>query len=404
MSLLQLHSLPENHSRHQRELQIQTMRAAALQATRGFGARATGEAYNQAHMLCRQLGGAAEIFPVLHGVFLFHMLRGEVDAGYQAAQECLQLARDQSDVIPLLFGHRSVGSALLHLGEFTRAREHLQEMLTMAESLQLETSTSAYGIHPRTAAPAFLSLTLFALGYPEQAQAAARDCVEQASRDRHPHNLSYALYWSNMTLIHCQDDVVVRDQAEQLIALGEQHGFSQWQAFGIFQCGCALARLNKDEDDGIAHMRSGLEKYQALGSELYLPLMFALLAEALIAAERTEEAEKLLSDAIVKAERMHERWFLAELYRRKGELLFRQSGNAAVAQAETYLQQAYDIAHAQQAKSWELRAATSLSRLWRAQGDPARARVLLEEVYDWFSEGYASEDLVAAKTLLDELA
>jgi predicted ATPase len=274
-------------------------------------------------------------------------------------------------------------------------------MLHMAESLQLEISTSVYGIHPRTAAPAFLSLTLFALGYPEQARAAARDCVEHARRSGHPHNLCYALYWSNMTHIQCLDVEVVREQAGQLINLGEKHGFSQWQAFGIFQCGYALARL--DQDNGIAHMRSGLEKYRALGSELYLPLMFALLSEALIKEEQTAVAEQLLGDAILKAETMHERWFIAELYRRQGELLLNQPADNATQQAESCLQQALDIARSQQAKSWQLRAAVSLGRLWRGQGEPARARALLEDLYGGFGEGFETADLRTARALLDEL-
>jgi tetratricopeptide (TPR) repeat protein len=188
-----LPTLPASVERNKQELRLQTVRAAALQATEGFGGKETGHAYSRAQELCNELADAPEVFPVLHGVFLFHMLRGEIQLGHDAATECLKRAQSQDDITPLMFGHRTVGSALLHLGKFADAAEHFREMRELAESDHHYPSSSIYGIHPRTAAPAFWSLTLCASGYPSQAQAAATDALSHAQELRHPHNLCYTL-------------------------------------------------------------------------------------------------------------------------------------------------------------------------------------------------------------------
>ena len=391
-------SLPPGVARNKQELQLQTTRAAALQATQGFGGEETGRAYARARELCTELGDAPEVFPVLHGVFLFHMLRAEIQRGHDVASEFLRRAQGQDALTPLMFGHRTMGSALFQLGRFADAAEHLRQLRRLAESKDDESSIGMYGIHPRTAAPAFLSLTLYALGYPSQAQAAAMEALSHAQQVAHLHNLGYALYWSNLTGIQLRDLGAVRERAERLQALGREQSLLQWAAFGTYQQGVALAGLG-DIETGIARMKQGLNEYRALGSVLYVPSMEALLAGALARNGHRDEGMATLSGALARAQQAQQVWFEAELHRLLGELWRERAPDVA----ESCFRQALDTAHRQGAKSWELRAATSLARLQRDRGKHEQAHQLLAPVYGWFTEGFETLDLQEAKALLEEL-
>jgi class 3 adenylate cyclase/predicted ATPase len=399
--LEQLAQLPADIRRDRLELRLQTARAAALQATRGFSAAETGDAYRRARELCGQLSDAPEIFPVLHGSYLFHVLRGEIDLAYQVSTECLQLAQHQNDPIALLFGHRTVGASLLHLGQFDAARNHLSKMLMLAEShQQTQLSSSIYGLYPKTAATTFLGLVLFALGYPEQAAKAAADALANAEEVGHLQNLGFALYWANMTGIQRCEMEAVRTRAQRLLTLSQEHELPHWAAFALFQYGLAVAMLD-DSSGGIAGMNQALHDHRALGSELYLPSMLTALAGCLIRAGQLEQAMAKLVEAMTIAEKNRETWYLAEIHRVKGDLLAQQGESAA---AESCFHKALEIARYQNARSWELRAATGLARLWYRQGKHGEAGDLLEPVYHWFSEGLDTADLVAARRLLEALS
>jgi predicted ATPase len=393
-----LPGLPTGTERDRQELRLQTSKAAALQATQGFASKETGEAYSRARELCAELGNAPEVFPVLHGIFLFHMLRGEVQAGYDVAAECNARAQDQDQDIPLMFGHRSLGSALLHLGKFSEAAEHLREMWRLADTSSAEFNSNVYGLHPRTAAPVFLSLADFASGYPIRAKAAALDALDHAEQLGYLHNLCYALYWSNMTHIQLREFDSVRESATRLQSLGRDEGYPQWMAFGAFQEGVALAGLG-DCESGAARMQQGIKDYRALDSVLYLPFMEAQLAIALASTGHGDEAISTISNAILQAQRTKELWFEAEIHRIQGDLLQQGAPDAA----EASYRRGLDLAREQRAKAWELRAATSLACLLRDQGNGKQAHELLAPVHVWFTEGHESPDLQEAKQLLEEL-
>ena len=398
-SLRLLSSLPTGTERDRQELRLQTARAAALQATQGFASKETGEAWTRARELCAGLGNAPEVFPVLHGIFLFHMLRGEVQTGHDVATECYRRAEGQDQVIPRMFGHRSLGSALLHLGKFSDAGEHLREMWRLADTASAEFSSNVYGLHPRTAAPAFLSLADFASGYPTRARAAAADALDHAEQLGYLHNLCYALYWSNKTFIQLREFDSVRERALRLQSLGRDEGYPQWMAFGAFQEGVALAGLG-DCESGAARMQQGIKAYRALDSVLYLPFMEAQLAIALASTGHRDEAMSTINSAILQAQRTQELWFEAEIHRLQGDLQQQSAPDAA----EASYRRALDLAREQRAKAWELRTATSLARLIRDQGSSNQAHELLDPVYKWFTEGHESPDLQDAKQLLKDVA
>jgi predicted ATPase len=193
----------------------------------------------------------------------------------------------------------------------------------------------------------------------------------------------------------------VQERAAALIALSTDQGFPFWGACGTILQGWALAEQGQSAE-GIAQMCQGIAAYRATGAELALPCYLALLAEAYGQAGQADEGLRVLAEALTAVHTTGERHHEAELYRLKGELLLKQDVPDAQ-EAESCLRQAVDVAHQQQAKSFELRAAMSLSRLWQQQGKRTEARALLAPIYDWFTEGFDTADLQEAKALLEEL-
>jgi predicted ATPase len=194
---------------------------------------------------------------------------------------------------------------------------------------------------------------------------------------------------------------VAQEYADAAISLAQEQGFPFWRAFSAPLRGWAVAQQGQAKE-GIEQLTQGLRAFRATGSETTRPYFLMLLAEAYGMQEEPEEGLALLTEALTLVDKTRERWYAPELYRLKGALLLQQSSDHQ-AEAETCFQQAMTIAQKQQAKSWELRAATSLARLWQQQGKGEEARQVLAEVYHWFTEGFDTADLKDAKALLDVL-
>ena len=195
--------------------------------------------------------------------------------------------------------------------------------------------------------------------------------------------------------------VCVEEQAEALITLGTEQGFPFWLALGTIYQGWALADGGQVEA-GIARVREGLAAYWATGAQHRSPYLLALAAEAHGKAGETRQALDVVAAALERVEKTGERWFEAELHRLKGEVL-RALPERDQAEAEACFRRAIEVARGQSARLWELRAATSLARLWHDQGRRAEARDLLAPVYGWFTEGFDTPDLRDARALRDEL-
>ncbi len=195
---------------------------------------------------------------------------------------------------------------------------------------------------------------------------------------------------------------MVQERAEAVMAVSTEHGFPHWLAQGTILRGWALTAQGEGAEE-IAQMRQGLAAYKALGGKVHRPYFLSLLAEADGKVGQPEDGLTLLGEALAIVDNTGERNWEAELHRRKGELLLMQQGQK-VGEAEECFRQALDIACRQKAKSLELRAAMSLSRLWQQQGKQEEAHQLLAEIYGWFTEGFDTADLKEAKVLLEELA
>ena len=244
------------------------------------------------------------------------------------------------------------------------------------------------------------ALALWLLGYPEQALQRSHEAITWARQLAQPFSLAFALNWAAWLHQLRREPQAAQDQAEAAMALCTEQGFAQLLAFGRLLRGWALAARQQGED-GIAHIHQGLAAYQATGAAVGRPQQLALLAEAHGQVRQAEAGLAVLTEALTVVGQTGERSYEAELHRLTGQLLLVRS-EAQHTEAEACFRQALDVARHQQAKSLELRAATSLARLWQ-QGKRDDARQLLAEVYGWFKEGFDTADLQEAKALLDAL-
>jgi predicted ATPase/class 3 adenylate cyclase len=397
-----LATLPDTPARAAQELDLLTAQGGALISAKGHSASETGRVYARARELCRYLGDTTRLHPLLFGEWGFRMVRADHAVARGIGEELLRSGEERADGMARLVGHRAVGISLLWQGHPRAAREHLERMLTLYDPERHRSLASLYAYDPRLAGQAGVCLALFQLGYPEQAVTRCDEAIREAEQLAHPAGLAYALHHACMFEHARRNPAGVRQRAAALVALCAEQSFPLWGAAGeIFQ-DWAAAEPGRPAEGG-ARIEEGIAAYRATGAALFLPYWLALLADARGASGRATEGVALLGEALDRSEATDERWFEAELHRLRGELLL-----ALVEpdrpEAEICFGRALALAREQDAKMWELRAATSLARLWRDQGRRAEAHDLLVPVYGWFTEGFDTPDLQEAKALLEELA
>ena len=393
--------LPNTAERAQHELALQRALGASLVATRGFAALEVEHAYSRARALCRQLGDTREIGPVLCGLWGFYYVRGDLQSARELAEHLLTLAQEHHDPALLLHGHRALGDALFRLGELVPARAHLEQGMALYHPQQHRAHALLYGQDPGMGCRGFAALVLWVLGYPDQALQRGEEGLSLAHELSHPFSLAFIL--GQVSQLHGlrREWPAAQERAEALMALAREQGFAQSLAASLMNGGRTLAAQGQGEV-GIPQLRQGLAAYLATGAELARPLYLAWLAEAYGVGGQPAEGLRVLAEAVAAAQNIGERWYEGERYRLKGDLLLALSVDHQ-AEAEACFHQALAVARDQQAKSWELRAAMSLSRLWQQQGKQAEAHALLAPIYGWFTEGFDTTDLREAKALLDEL-
>jgi predicted ATPase len=286
-------------------------------------------------------------------------------------------------------------------GEPAAARTHQAQALALYDPQTHRALAAPYGIDPGVASHSHLARALWCLGFPEQALQHSQAACTLAQDVTHPLSLAQALVYAAIVHQYRREVLAVHAQAAAALTLATAQGFVQRVAWSTVLHGWALAMQSQSEA-GPAAMRQGLAADLATGATLWQPYFLGLLAEAYGVGGHPDEGLAALAEALAVMDTTEARVYAAELYRLQGALLLQQAVPDA-AQAETCFQQALDIARQQQAKSWELRAATSLARLWQSQGKRQDAYDVLASVYAWFTEGFDTADLQEAKTLLDEL-
>jgi class 3 adenylate cyclase/predicted ATPase len=393
--------LPDDPERASPELELRTALGGALITARGFGAPEVGDTHARARELCRALGRPPQLFPVLYGQYVFHVNRAELDRALAIAEELLRAAQEQDEAAPLVMGHRTVGFASFYRGEPAPAREHLERALALYDPQRHRSEAFHYVFDPFVASASCLSWALFALGHPEQGRARADAALARARELTHPASLAFALFFACGLARFADDRQAVQGRAEALHALASEQGFAYRVGCAMVLEGSSLADRGR-ASEGIARIRQGIAAYRATGAVHFDPYFLGLLAQAQRRAGRVPEAEGTVAEALAMVRRTEERYYEVELLRLRGELLLARSPPDPIA-AERSLVEALETARRQQTKMWELRAATFLARHWRDEGRTRQAYDLLAPVYGWFTEGFDTPDLQAAKTLLQGL-
>jgi predicted ATPase len=394
--------LPETPERIAHELTLLMALGRALIATKGYAASEVGTTYTRARALCQQGVQSPQLFPVLFGLWQFYVLQAELPLARELGEQLLALAQHLQDSAYVLEAHRSLAFTLFSLGEMAAARAQAEQGIALYHPHTHHAHVFTYGQDPGTSCLAYAALALWYLGHPEQALQRCHEMLTLAHELSHPFSLAHALYFGSLLHQHRREVLEARECAEAAITLATEHGFALYVVRGRLQRSWALTEQGQLAE-GIDQMRQSLTAYRATGSGLVLPYFLARLAEAYGKEERIEAGLYLLDEALTLVEKHGECWWEAEIHRLKGVFMLQQAVPDAK-QAEGCLQQALATASRQQAKSLELRAATSLSRLWQQQGKRDDARDLLAPIYNWFTEGFDTTDLQEAKALLEKLS
>jgi predicted ATPase len=397
-----LKMLPDTPQRTQQELTLHTALGVPLRATKGLAAPEVGQVYARARELCQQVEETPQLFPVLRGLWEFYELQGELQTARELGEQLLTLAQRIGEVELRLVAHNVLGDTFIWLGEFAVAREHLEQGLALYHPQQHRSHAFLYGYDSGVHCLSFGAWALWYLGCPDQALRRIHEALTLAQELSHPFSLAFALAFAAWLHQLRREGQAAQEWAEAAIALATDQGFPFWESWGTVLRGWALAEQGQSAE-GIAQMGQGIAAWRATGAELQRPYYLALLAEAYGKAGQAEEGLSVLAEALTAVHKTGERQYEAELYRLKGELLLKQD-IPDVQEAESCLRQAVAVAYQQQAKSLELRAAMSLSRLWQHYGKRVEARELLAPVYGWFTEGFDTADLQEAKVLLAALS
>ena len=408
-ALNQIAVLPATPELRSQQIKLQVALITPLIHIKGYAAPETKAAIEQARLFIQRaeaLGEAPEdpllLFSVLYAFWAANIVAFKGDVVRELAAQFLVLAEKQGTTAPLLIAHRVMGMSLLYTGDIAEARPHLEQAIALYDPAEHRPLAMRFGQDARVHALSYLSWALWFLGYPEAALAAWHRALSDARAIGQAATLMTTLALTTFSLIFCGDYETANAQSDELISLTDEKGGLYWKPVGMINQGWLLALTGK-ASNAVDLITSGITAYRSTGSTNFMPLRLSHLAKAYAEIGQFDEAWRSVGEAMATMETTKERWFEAEVNRIAGEIALK-SPEPDAAKSQAYFEQAVAVARQQQAKSWELRAAMSLARLWRDEGKPQQARELLAPVYGWFTEGFDTLGLKEAKALLEELA
>src|SRR5262245_56568666 len=407
-ALDQIATLTATPALRREEIKLQVALISPLLHVNGYAAPETRAAVERARLLIQQAEALGEppedpllLFSVLYGFWVANLVAFNGDVMRELAVEFLALADKQKATGPLMMGHRLMGLSLLHTGDIVDGRAHLDRAITFYDPAEHRPLATRFGQDIGAATLSWKSLGFWLLGYPEAALADSEHALKVAREIGHSATLMYVLNFSAWTHILCGNYATANALVDEFSGLKDQTGSLFWGAWGMMQRGCLLALTGK-ASDAVQTITCGLTAMRSTGTTMWMPLWLSYLAKANAEIGQFDDARRCIGEAMAAVEMAKEKWCEAEVNRIAGEIAL-LSLEPDAARAEQYFERALAVARAQQAKSWELRAAMSMARLWRDQGRRDEARDLLAPLYGWFTEGFDTRDLKEAKVLLDEL-
>jgi DNA-binding winged helix-turn-helix (wHTH) protein/predicted ATPase len=396
-----LAALPPSRQRDHRELGLRTALGPALMTTRGFTAPEVLANYSRAHRLCTTVGETPEVFPVMWGRWMYHWMRAEHQKAYEIGRACLEMAEARDQAALKTLAHRMLGGSLFNVGELPRARRHLETSLELYDPQRDGGLMLRYASDSAVFCGGFRSHVLWLQGFPDCAREACRAAWELASELEHPFSQAFASGLAGTVALLRGDWKAARECLEATDRVSRTQGYPLFLAAADVRRGALMVALG--DMAGFDVLRRGIDVWSTAGAVQWRSLNLLFLADAACRARRPETGLAAADAALELVAGNGERWCLAEILRLKGELLVQGGGADAAAQAELCLRQALTVARGQGARSWELRAATSLLRLARRVGGKhggAKDARALASVYGTFTEGFETADLRAARELL----
>jgi DNA-binding winged helix-turn-helix (wHTH) protein/predicted ATPase len=405
--------LPENDERHRRELELRLSLGASLGDVYGFAAEPVRVNYERASALCAVVGSAAQLLGVLYARWYLHAMRGQGDETIALAAEMEALVRRLRGTETRLLADSVLVRTALYDGRFVDAERHMQRLLARPRRRQPAAAPVAYGADPLTVAASHSAIGQWFLGHPERARRTAAAALARARASGHFFTGCAVLTQAALVDLLCRHAVTGGDLAEQAVALSAEHGFALWHAMASVLRGWALVQRGR-ASEGTTDIHHGLAAMQATGMRFFSGLAYAFLAEGYLRAGALPEGVAAADAGLMVAQATLNRPYEPELWRLKGELVRSKlqgptptahagRKRPARAEAEACFQRALELARATQAKSLELRAATSLARAWHERGRTAEAHTLLAGICKWFGARATSADLLEARALLGEL-
>jgi class 3 adenylate cyclase/predicted ATPase len=408
-ALDQTATLPPTPSLRREQIKLQVGLSNALMHVKGYAAPETKGAIEQARVFIEQseaLGEPPEdpllLFSALYGVWVVSYVVFNGDVCRDLAAQFLTLAEKKRATVPLLMAHCIMGHSLFQGGDFAQARTHYDKGIALYDPSEHRPLATRFGQDIQVAILSYRSLALWFLGFPEAALKDAENAVKYGRETGQAASLMFVLYVTAILHIHCGNYSVATAQAQELFLVADEKGALLWKASGMMFEGCVLASTGKSSE-AIERLTAGSIGYQSTGATTFMTWFLSYLTRAYVELGQFNEAWRRVGEMMTAVQTTKESWWEADLHRMAGAITL-MSPEPDATKAEAYFERALAVARQQQAKSWELRAAISMARLWRDQGKRRQAHDLLAPVYSWFTEGFNTLDLKEAKALLNDLA
>jgi class 3 adenylate cyclase/predicted ATPase len=389
-----LNALPETPERTKQEIDIQLALGIPLIAVRGYASAETREAFSRARALCLQLGNIPEYFQALYGVCLHSWMCAKHDEALPMAEEFLSRSRALSDPVLQMVAHRVMGSTLLTIGDFQSSANHFEETIKLSIGKGKQPLSGLYMVEPQVASLLLLSWDLWILGHADKSLLRVSEALALAQDLGHPYTLAFAHYMTSVVHLLRGDAARAFESAEKSFEISQEQRFSLYVILSRISRGRAIGDLGRFEE-ARAEIALGIDEARRNGLGFMLPMMDGWLADMHARAGENERALSIVEGTLANVGDVTGRSWESELHRQRAQILVALNPSKA-GEAESYLRKAIEVARGQGAKSLELRAATSLAELWRAQGRLDEARGLLQPICRWFDEGAETADLKRA--------
>ena len=396
-----VHQLDDGSERQQRELALLVSLGQASIASRGYGNVKTVEIFDRARRLVQGLGETPLRFPAYYGVWAAHHVRAEMPEALARASEFFEIASRQNDDSHSMMARRLLGTSQAMMGKFLEARENFEKSWALYDPERHSALAVRFGHEPGVGILCYGAINLWCLGFADQASRMSETALDVAARVQHTNTLAYAHLHVALLLSLMRRSEKSAEILDFLFEFTAEHGLMMWE--GMALCVQAASMLAAgDPGEALTTVERGEKIIDATDTGLFTPYNLAVKSGVLAALDRTKEADCAIAEAKRRIEAGGEIWLRSEVRRVEGEIQMRRPGHDPQRVEDAFLD-ALAIARAQQAKSWELRAAISLAQLWAGQGERQKARDLLAPVYAWFTEGFDTPDLKDARALLDDL-